>query len=156
MSADKVIQYCDKAIKNGTNIKETYSKLKALIDVNGGRIEYEYIKGNLQNSPILMINVRFKDVDVSPQSLLSISTVSCGTRIKFHYYPSDSNDWNIRSEYKLDYLQDELEKETKKKWFTFEQFKQIYLQLNRDMVSSEYSLIIKEILAQLKLQKDFK
>lgn len=148
--------YCDKAIRNGTNIKEMFTKLKALIDVNGGRIEYEYIKGNLQNSPSLIINVRFKDLDVSPQSLLSISTVSCGTRIKFHYYPSDSSDWNIRSDYKLDDLQDELEKETKKKWFSFEQFKPIYLQLNRDMESSEYAKIMKQIIAQFKLQKDFK
>ena len=148
--------YCDKAIKNGTNIKEMFTKLKALIDVNGGRIEYEYIKGNLQNSPSLIINVRFKDLNVSPQSLLSISTISCGTRIKFHYYPSDSNDWNIRRNYKLDDLQDELEKETKKKWFSFEQFKPIYLQLNRDMESSEYAKIMKQIIAQFKLQKDFK
>lgn len=148
--------YCDKAIRNGTNIKEMFTKLKALIDVNGGRIEYEYIKGNLQNSPSLIINVRFKDLDVSPQSLLSISTVSCGTRIKFHYYPSDNSDWNIRSNYKLDDLQDELEKETKKKWFTFEQFKPIYLQLNRDMESSEYAKIMKQIISQVKLQKDFK
>lgn len=148
--------YCDKAIRNGTNIKEMFTKLKALIDVNGGRIEYEYIKGNLQNSPSLIINVRFKDLNVSPQSLLSISTISCGTRIKFHYYPSDSNDWDIRREYKLDDLQDELEKETKKKWFSFEQFKPIYLQLNRDMESSEYAKVIKQIIAQFKLQKDFK
>lgn len=148
--------YCDKAIKNGTNIKEMFTKLKALIDVNGGRIEYEYIKGNLQNSPSLIINVRFKDINVSPQSLLSISTISCGTRIKFHYYPSDSSDWNIRRNYKLDDLQDELEKETKKKWFSFEQFKPIYLQLNRDMESSEYAKIMKQIIAQFKLQKDFK
>ena len=148
--------YCDKAIKNGTNIKEMFTKLKALIDVNGGRIEYEYIKGNLQNSPSLIINVRFKDLNVSPQSLLSISTISCGTRFKFHYYPSDSSDWNIRRNYKLDDLQDELEKETKKKWFSFEQFKPIYLQLNRDMESSEYAKIMKQIIAQFKLQKDFK
>ena len=127
-----------------------------MIDVNGGRIEYEYVKGNLQNSPILMTNVRFKDDDVAPQSLLQISTIACGTRIKFHYYPSDSSDRNVKREYKLDDLQYELEKETKKKWFSFEQFKPIYLQLNRDMVSSEYALIIKQILSQIKLQKDFK
>ncbi len=156
MAVDKVIQCCEKAIRNGTNIQETYTKLKALIDVNGGRTEYVFIKGNLQNSPILTLNVRFKDLEESPQSLLQISTVSCGTRIKFHYYPSDSSDWNIRRECKLDDLQDELEKETKKKWFSFEQFKPIYLQLNRDMESSEYAKVIKQIIAQFKLQKDFK
>lgn len=152
-----VIQQCDKAIRNGNNIKEMYTKINALVDVNGGSIEYDYIKGNLQNSPVLFVRVRFADNQDStnPLALLEISTIDKGTKLKFSYYPNDYT-WENRHEYKLDELHDEFESVTKKKGLTFEQFKPIYLKLNREMDSSEYSKEMKQILAELKLAKDFK
>ena len=152
-----VIEQCDKAIRNGNNIKEMYTKIKALVDVNGGSIEYDFIKGNLQNSPVLNVRVRFADLNeyTNELALLEITTVERGTKIKFSYYPNDYS-WDNRRTYKLDDLHDEFESVTKKKGITFEQFKPIYLKLNRDMDSSEYSKEMNQILAELKLAKDFK
>ena len=152
MAVDKIIQCCEKAIRNGTNLKELYTKFKALVDVNGGIFYSLQIKGNLQNSPNLYAIIKFKEDNDG--SRLTISSIDKCTKFKFQYLPSD---WTCENNqfYHLYDIEREIENLTKK-GLTFEQFKMFYLGLNRDLTCCEFSKVIKQLIAQFKLQKDFK
>ena len=152
MAVDKIIQCCEKAIRNGTNLKELYTRFKALVDVNGGIFYSLQIKGNLQNSPNLYAIIKFKEENDG--SRLTINSIDKCTKFKFQYLPSD---WTCENNqfYGLYEIEREVEDLTKK-GLTFEQFKMFYLALNRDLTCCEYSKVIKQLIAQFKLQKDFK
>ena len=152
MAVDKVIQCCEKAIRNGNNLKELYTKFKALVDVNGGIFYSTQIKGNLQNAPNLYAIIKFKEDNDG--SRLTINSVDKCTKFKFSYLPSDWT-WEYSQFYGLNAIDKEIDDLTKK-GLTFEQFKMFYLGLNRDMTCGEYSKVIKQLIAQFKLQKDFK
>lgn len=152
MAVDKVIQCCEKAIRNGNNLKELYTKFKALVDVNGGIFYSLQIKGNLQNAPNLYAIIKFKEDNDG--SRLTINSIDKCTKFKFQYLPSDWT-WENSQFYRLNEIEQEIENLTKK-GLTFEQFKNFYLGLNRDLTCSEYSKVIKQLIAQFKLQKDFK
>jgi len=152
MAVDKIIQCCEKAIRNGTNLKELYTKFKALVEVNGGIFYSIQIKGNLQNAPNLYAIIKFKEDNDG--SRLTISSIDKCTKFKFQYLPSD---WTCENNqfYGLYDIEREIEDLTKK-GLTFEQFKMFYLGLNRDLTCCEYAKVIKQLIAQFKLQKDFK
>lgn len=152
MAVDKIIQCCEKAIRNGNNLKELYTKLKALVDVNGGIFYTIQIKGNLQNAPNLYAIIKFKEEDDG--SRLTVNSVDKCTKFKFQYLPSDWT-WEKSQFYGLNEIEKEIEDLTKK-GLTFEQFKMFYLALNRDLTCCEYAKVIKQLIAQFKLQKDFK
>lgn len=152
MAVDKVIQCCEKAIRNGNNLKELYTKFKALVDVNGGIFYSTQIKGNLQNAPNLYVILKFKEDNDG--SRLTVNSVDKCTKFKFQYLPSDWT-WENSQFYGLNEIEKEIDDITKK-GLTFEQFKNFYLGLNRDLTCSEYSKVIKQLIAQFKLQKDFK
>ena len=152
MAVDKIIQGCEKAIRNGNNLKELYTKLKALVDVNGGIFYTIQIKGNLQNAPNLYAIIKFKEEDDG--SSLTVNSVDKCTKFKFQYLPSDWT-WEKSQFYGLNEIEKEIEDLTKK-GLTFEQFKMFYLALNRDLTCCEFSKVIKQLIAQFKLQKDFK
>lgn len=152
MAVDKVIQCCEKAIRNGNNLKELYTKFKALVDVNGGIFYSTQIKGNLQNAPNLYVILKFKEDNDG--SRLTVNSVDKCTKFKFNFLPSD---WTLENSkfYGLNEIEKEIDDITKK-GLTFEQFKMFYLGLNRDLTCSEYSKVIKQLIAQFKLQRDFK
>lgn len=152
MAVDKVIQCCEKAIRNGNNLKELYTKLKALVDVNGGIFYSTQIKGNLQNAPNLYVILKFKEDNDG--SRLTVNSVDKCTKFKFNFLPSDWT-WENSQFYGLNEIEKEIDDITKK-GLTFEQFKMFYMGLNRDLTCSEYSKVIKQLIAQFKLQKDFK
>lgn len=152
MAVDKVIQCCEKAIRNGNNLKELYTKFKALVDVNGGIFYSTQIKGNLQNAPNLYVILKFKEDNDG--SRLTVNSVDKCTKFKFNYLPSDWT-WENSQFYGLNEIEKEIDDITKK-GLTFEQFKNFYLGLNRDLTCSEYSKVIKQLIAQFKLQRDFK
>lgn len=152
MAVDKVIQCCEKAIRNGNNLKELYTKFKALVDVNGGIFYSTQIKGNLQNAPNLYVILKFKEDNDG--SRLTVNSVDKCTKFKFNFLPSDWT-WENSKFYGLNEIEKEIDDITKK-GLTFEQFKMFYLGLNRDLTCSEYSKVIKQLIAQFKLQKDFK
>lgn len=152
MAVDKVIQCCEKAIRNGNNLKELYTKFKALVDVNGGIFYSTQIKGNLQNAPNLYVILKFKEDNDG--SRLTVNSVDKCTKFKFNYLPSDWT-WENSQLYGLNEIEKEIDDITKK-GLTFEQFKNFYLGLNRDLTCSEYSKVIKQLIAQFKLQRDFK
>lgn len=152
MAVDKVIQCCEKAIRNGNNLKELYTKFKALVDVNGGIFYSTQIKGNLQNAPNLYVILKFKEDNDG--SRLTVNSVDKCTKFKFNFLPSDWT-WENSQFYGLNEIEEEIDDITKK-GLTFEQFKMFYLGLNRDLTCSEYSKVIKQLIAQFKLQKDFK
>ena len=152
MAVDKVIQCCEKAIRNGNNLKELYTKFKALVDVNGGIFYSTQIKGNLQNAPNLYAIIKFKEDNDG--SRLTINSVDKCTKFKFSYLPSDWT-WENSQFYGINAIDKEIDDITKK-GLTFEQFKIFYLGLNKDLTCSEYSKVIKQLIAQFKLQKDFK
>lgn len=152
MAVDKVIQCCEKAIRNGNNLKELYTKFKALVDVNGGIFYSTQIKGNLQNAPNLYVILKFKEDNDG--SRLTVNSVDKCTKFKFSFLPSDWS-WENSKFYGLNEIEKEIDDITKK-GLTFEQFKMFYLGLNRDLTCSEYSKVIKQLIAQFKLQRDFK
>ena len=152
MAVDKVIQCCEKAIRNGNNLKELYTRFKALVDVNGGIFYSVQIKGNLQNAPNLYVILKFKEENDG--SRLTVNSVDKCTKFKFSYLPSDWT-WEKSQFYGLNAIDNEIDNLTKK-GLTFEQFKIFYLGLNKDMTCCEYSKVIKQLIAQFKLQKDFK
>lgn len=152
MAVDKVIQCCEKAIRNGNNLKELYTKFKALVDVNGGIFYSTQIKGNLQNAPNLYVILKFKEDNDG--SRLTVNSVDKCTKFKFNFLPSDWT-WENSKFYGLNEIEKEIDDITKK-GLTFEQFKMFYLGLNRDLTCSEYSKVIKQLIAQFKLQRDFK
>lgn len=152
MAVDKVIQCCEKAIRNGNNLKELYTKFKALVDVNGGIFYSTQIKGNLQNAPNLYVILKFKEDNDG--SRLTVNSVDKCTKFKFSFLPSDWS-WENSKFYGLNEIEKEIDDITKK-GLTFEQFKMFYMGLNRDLTCSEYSKVIKQLIAQFKLQRDFK
>lgn len=152
MAVDKIIQCCEKAIRNGNNLKELYTKFKALVDVNGGIFYSLQIKGNLQNAPNLYAIIKFKEENDG--SRLTINSIDKCTKFKFQYLPSDWT-WENSQFYGLNEIEKQIEDLTKK-GLTFEQFKMFYLALNRDLTCCEFSKVIKQLIDQFKLQKDFK
>ena len=145
MKTDLIIQCCEKAIRNATNIKRMAEDLDQFLTDNFHYISLR-LNGNMQCSPsieaiIAMENYRLK-----------IKSVKNGTRLNFEF----QNNTIITSEEYSAYQPIKKEFDELYKNITIDECKKVCLEFKEKMLFNEFMLLMKQLIKVKKMKKDFK
>ena len=151
MNTDLINKYCDKAIQNATRIKSITAELDTFFTEQfpDSRCEIT-LKGNLQNSPYLSIQIYFKETRIS------LTTLKKNSRFKFEYlynrmydkYGTEDyrNFSTVANEFYSLYYNN----------LKLEDVKKLCLDFGKDMEMKECSLLMQQKIKEYKINKDFK
>lgn len=151
MNTDKINKYCDKAIQNATRIKSITTELDTFFTENFPDSKCEMgLRGNLQNSPYLIIFLYFKD------SYIRLTTLKNNTQFKFEYLYNNMWDKYGTDEYKNFHpVANEFYSLYNKK-LTLDEVKKLCLSFGKDIEMKECTLLMQQKIKEYKINKDFK
>ena len=151
MITNRINEYCDKAIQNATRIKSIANELEQLFKEHFPDSRCDMIlKGNLQNSPYLEINLYFKD------NFIRLTTSKKNTQFKFEYLYVRMYDKYGTEEYRnwITVARDFHSFYNKK--LTLEDAKKLCLDFGKDMELKECALLMQQKIKEYKINKVFK
>jgi len=151
MNKDKITEYCDKAIQNATRIKSITAELEAFFTEHfpDSRCDMT-LKGNLQNSPYLIIQLNFKE------NYIRLSTLKKNTQFKFEYLYSRMYDKYGTDDYRKFITVANEFYSLYYKNLKLEDVKKLCLDFGKDMELKECTLLMQQKIKEYKINKDFK
>lgn len=145
MKTDLIIQCCEKAIRNATNIKQMAEDLDQFLTDNFHNI-YLRLNGNMQCSPSIEVIIAMENYR------LKIKSVKNGTRLNLEF----QNNTIITSEEYRTYQPIKKEFDELYKNITIDECKKVCLEFKEKMLFNEFMLLMKQLIKVKKMEKDFK
>lgn len=145
MKTDLIIQCCEKAIRNATNIKRMAEDLDQFLTDNFHNI-YLRLNGNMQCSPSIEVIIAMENYR------LKIKSVKNGTRLNLEF----QNNTIITSEEYRTYQPIKKEFNELYKNITIDECKKVCLEFKEKMLFNEFMLLMKQLIKVKKMEKDFK
>lgn len=145
MKTDHIIQCCEKAIRNATNIKRMAEDLDQFLTDNFHNI-YLRLNGNMQCSPSIEVIIAMENYR------LKIKSVKNGTRLNLEF----QNNTIITSEEYRTYQPIKKEFDELYKNITIDECKKVCLEFKEKMLFNEFMLLMKQLIKVKKMEKDFK
>ena len=145
MKTDLIIQCCEKAIRNATNIKRMAEDLDQFLTDNFHNIHLR-LNGNMQCSPSIEVIIAMENYR------LKIKSVKNGTRLNIEF----QNNTIITSEEYSAYLPIKKEFNELYKNITIDECKMVCLEFKEKMLFNEFMLLMKQLIKVKKMEKDFK
>lgn len=153
---DSYIKKCDKAIINAQNIKDSILKLKDFLPTLDLKINYFKMTGNMQNIPAIAFRLDFPSHAEGDYSYIHVTSFCNNTKFKIEYTSYEMRQLSGDGYRNYFPIKEDFRKAVSDKGISFETLKKwLQTRFNKDMTVHEVELTYKELIKEVKFEKDF-